>query len=374
MEKERKFRKWLYYFTLGVVLIVIYKLFDNFNEIGEAITKFIKILMPFFIGILIAYILYTPAKKIEECFLKSKFKILNKKARALSIFIIYLILTIIIFILINVILPPITDSISDLVGNLPGYYESLRKVINELPEEYEAIKTTANDTINQLSKIDFAEYLSIESVTQYIKGALSVVYGIFDVFVIIIISIYTLSERTKIIQFLKKVASSLFKEHNYGKISKYFKETNKIFFGFISGQAVDAVIIGIVTTIAMSVMNIKYAGLLGTLIGTFNLIPFLGAIVAVVISIIITICTGGIVKALWLAIIIVILQQIDANIINPKILGNKLSISPILVIVSVTVGGAYFSILGMFLAVPVVAILKLILNDYLDYLSAKKSK
>ena len=82
--------------------------------------------------------------------------------------------------------------------------------------------------------------------------------------------------------------------------------------------------------------------------------------------------SGGILKAVWLAIVVVILQQIDANIINPKIIGDKLKISPILVIFSVSIAGAYFGVLGMFLAVPIVAILKLILEDYLDYKKEKK--
>ena len=122
----------------------------------------------------------------------------------------------------------------------------------------------------------------------------------------------------------------------------------------------------------MAIMKVKYAALLGFMIGLFNLIPFFGAIVAVAIAIFITICTGGISKAIWLAIIVIILQQIDANIINPKILGDKLKISPILVIFSVTFAGAYFGVLGMFLAVPVIAMLKLIINDYLEYQQEKK--
>ena len=105
--------------------------------------------------------------------------------------------------------------------------------------------------------------------------------------------------------------------------------------------------------------------LLGFMIGLFNLIPFFGAIIAVVIAVIITILTGGIGQAVVMAIVTIILQQIDANIINPKIVGNALDISQILVILSVTIGGAYFGILGMFLAVPVVTVLKMIITDYI---------
>ena len=106
--------------------------------------------------------------------------------------------------------------------------------------------------------------------------------------------------------------------------------------------------------------------MLGFLIGLFNVIPYLGAIVAVLISSIITIFTGGVTQALIMLVAVIVLQQIDANIINPKILGTSLEISPILIIFSVTILGAYFGVLGMFLAVPIAAMIKVLLIDFID--------
>ncbi len=117
----------------------------------------------------------------------------------------------------------------------------------------------------------------------------------------------------------------------------------------------------------MSILGVKYAILLGFMIGLFNLIPYLGAIIAVVIAGLITLLTGGIYQAIWMLVVVIILQQIDANIINPKIIGNSLQISPILIIFSVTIIGSYFGIMGMFLAVPIVAIIKLMISDFIKY-------
>ena len=122
----------------------------------------------------------------------------------------------------------------------------------------------------------------------------------------------------------------------------------------------------------MSIMGVKYAVLLGFMIGLFNLIPYVGAIIAVTIAGLITLLTGGLSQAIWMLVVIIILQQIDANIINPKIVGNSLEISPILVILAVTVGGAYFGLIGMFLAVPVIAIIKVLIEDFIDYKERKK--
>ena len=102
------------------------------------------------------------------------------------------------------------------------------------------------------------------------------------------------------------------------------------------------------------------------------MIPYIGAIIAVAIAGLITLITGGLGQAIWMLIVVIILQQIDANIINPKIVGQSLKISPLLVLFAITLGGAYFGILGMFLAVPVVAIIKIIAEDYVDYKLAIK--
>lgn len=129
---------------------------------------------------------------------------------------------------------------------------------------------------------------------------------------------------------------------------------------------IDALIVGIVVSIAMLILNVKYAVLLGFLIGLFNLIPFFGAIIAVGIAILVTLLTDGIGKAIVMAIVVIILQQIDANIINPKIVGNSLEISQLLVIFAVTIGGAYFGVLGMFLAVPVMTVIKMVIEDSME--------
>ena len=158
----------------------------------------------------------------------------------------------------------------------------------------------------------------------------------------------------------------------YQKIRKYFNRGNEIFFKFLTSQILDAILVGILVSIAMTILKVKYAVLLGFLIGLFNLIPYFGAIVAVSIAIIVTILTGGFGKAVLMAVVVIILQQIDANIINPKIVGNSLEISQLLVILAVTIGGAYFGVLGMFLSVPIVTVIKIMIEDFIDEKEKKK--
>lgn len=365
-------KKWIYWFLLGVAIIVVYKLLDNFTDIINCIGSFFRILRPFLIGILISYLLYIPCRKIENVYKKSKVKFVYKKARNLSILTVYFISIILIVILINFILPVISESIVELVTNIQGYYEETINRYQNLPEDSILKGNEVSELINSIQNIDIKQYFKLDKILEYAKSAISLVTSIVDIFVAFIVSVYILSERTQIYKFLKRLGKASLEDKTYKNIDKYFNNTNDIFFGFISSQLLDAVIVGILTTIAMSFMGIKYAPLLGFFIGLFNIIPYVGAIIAVVISALITLITGGLTQAIWMIIIVTILQQLDANIINPKIVGQSLKISPLLVIFAITVGGAYFGMIGMFLAVPVIAVIKIIVEDYIDYKSSKK--
>jgi len=367
MKKQKNWTKWLYWFTFAVAVIVVYKTLDNFTEVGNFISDAFNLLTPFILGGLLAYIFYIPCKKVENIYNKSKLKIVKKTARKLSVLTVYIIALLIIIISINVILPTISNSIVELVSNLPEYYKNAIKMSENLPENSIISQINVEQIVNALQSIDFTKIISIENIVNYIKGAFGIVNAIFTAFVTIIVSIYLLLDRRQILIFLKKLTTAIFKKETSKNIGQYFSKSNEIFFKFIYSQALDGIIVGIVASIAMLIMDVKYAVLLGMMIGLFNIIPYFGAIIAVIIAGIITWVTGGLGQALWMVIIVTILQQIDSNIINPKIIGNSLKISPLLVIFAVTVGGAYFGVLGMFLAVPVIAIIKILVEDYIDY-------
>lgn len=372
-EVKKNFSKWMYWFILGVCIILVYKVIDNFGVLAEAVKKFLGIISPFLVGLLLAYILYIPASGIERALKNTKSKIVRKKARGISVLISYIIAILIIIILVNVILPVVIQSITELINNLQGYYDTVLQKYSEIPEDSVLKSEKVTSAIDSLKNQDFKDIISFDTILQYAKGAISIVYGLLDIFVTIIVSVYTLLERGKILKFLKKLSLAIFGKNTTRKISKYFNNTNQIFFKFLISQFLDAVIVGVILTIVLSIMKVKYAVLIGFLIGLFNMIPYFGALAAGAISVLITIITGGVSKAIWMAIAVVIIQQIDANIVNPKIVGDSLEISPLLIIFSVTVGGAYFGIVGMFLAVPVVAVIKILIDDYINY-KIKKNK
>lgn len=375
MKNKEKWSKRFYWFISAVAIIIIYKTLDNFSEISMWFSKFLGVVMPFITGIIIAYVLYTPVKKLEQCLKKfKKLKLIEKRARGLSVVIVYILLLLILIWFINYIIPIIAASVIDFVNHFQDYYNIVMKQINELPDNSVFKSDLVTSIVKQIGSTDISTYVNIERITEYAQGALSIATGIFNFFVSIIVSAYILLERGEILKFLRKLTYAIFEENTCKNLAKYFDNTNEIFIKFIASQLLDAIVVGILTSIAMSILGVKYAVLLGVMIGLFNMIPYFGAIIAVIIATIMTFITGGLSQAIWMVVITTILQQIDANIINPKIVGDSLKISPLLVILAVTIGGAYFGVLGMFLAVPIVAVLKVIISDFIEYKNAKMSQ
>ena len=366
-EEKHNIKKWGYWFTLAIAIIAVYNVLNNIPYVVSSIKSFIGVIMPFGAGLLSACILYLPCCKVEKTFQKTKKKnFLNKHARLLSVIIVYIIAVLICIVIINVILPAVIESLTELISNIPNYYNTAVETINSLPEDHILRNEKVIEALSNLKNIDVQSIINLDKIQGYIKGVISAVGTIFDVFISIIVSIYILLQRKQLIHFWARLTKAVLKGPAYLKVKKYFIEGNQIFFNFLTSQIIDAIIVGILASVAMSIMKVKYAILLGFIIGLFNLIPYFGAIVAVGLSIIITLFTGGIGKTILMAVVVIVLQQIDANIINPKIVGDSLQISQLLVLFAVTVGGAYFGILGMFLAVPVFTVIKAIIEDFIE--------
>ena len=373
--KDKNWKKYVAWFTLGILLIVFYKTVDGLSSAVSWLNGLVDLLMPFFIGALIAYLLYIPSKKVEDLFKRIKIKFIAKRARGLSVLFVYLTMIFLIIMIFNIIMPRIYDSVIELSKSLPTYYTDAKNYLSSLPDDHIFSQVDLIGAIENLEKSDIVgkvvDFFDLDNINKYVKGIMDAVNVVFNLFVSFMVSVYLLLERSDIKSFARNLFNATCTKKTCKKISRYYRKTNVIFYQFISGQIIDAFVIGIITSIAMSIMEVKYSVLLAFFIGLFKIIPYFGAIVAVAVSAIITIFTGGIQKALWMAIVVIVLQQVDANVINPRILGNSLKISPILVIFSVTFFGAYFGVLGMFLGVPIIALIKVILLDYIEEKTAE---
>jgi Predicted permease len=344
-------------------------------KIKGVFDQFFSIMSPFLMGIFISYLLYVPCKKLEIIYSKSNSIFITKAARKLSVFSVYLLLILIIVIIIKFATPILYSNIIDLATNVPIYVNNIIEGINDIPDNSFLgdldIKEGLKEGLIEFSNTHLAKFLNFDNIRQYAESAVGVITSLFNVIISIVFSIYILLERKDILKFLSRLCRALFKKNIYINIKRYFQKTNEVFFTFIASKGVDSIINMLVITTLLISFNVKYALLLGVIAGLLNLVPFFGSIIACFLISIITIFTGGYAKAITVFILLIVFQQIDANIIEPRLMRKSLKISPLLVISSVMIGGAYFGVMGMFLGVPLVTVVKIMLLDYIDYKEQK---
>jgi len=369
MNKENFERaKWIPIFIIAIVLMVIYKTIDNLTQITEAIRRFLIVLSPLLYGILFAYFFYIPHRKIEKLISKSKPKFIASKARGFSTIVVFLFMILIVAFLISFILPILLTSVIDLANSIPSYINFALDYLDNVPDDSFWHGLNIANTLRESSGDIVNQYINLSGIEQIARGIINLAGELASVALGLIISLYLLWERDRVSEFFRRLGSVLFKKEIVReRISDYLGQVNKVLFTFIASKGLDSVINLVVVTSILLIFNVPYAFLLGLIAGLFNFIPYLGSLIAVIVITLITLITGGVSMGLKVVIPLLIFQQLDGNFIEPRIMKSSLKISPILVIIAVVAGGAYFGVIGMFLAVPVVVIIKQILLEYMSH-------
>ena len=366
---RRKFdrAKWFPILFIAIILVVIFKAFDNLTGITIVIRRFLWVISPLLYGILFAYFLYTPQVSVEKFYRKARPKFISKRARGLSVLSVFFLIVLVVVFLIIVIMPILFSSVIDLAGNIPVYLGYVTDYIDRFASDSRWSGFNLAGSIDQLSNNLVNRFFNEQSIEQMTLGVISFISGLFKALLGIVISLYMLLERDRIFSFFRSLNEKIFKNEKIRiRIVKYLGQVNKVLFTFIASKGVDSIINWVAVTSILLIFKVPYAFLLGLIGGLFNFIPYLGSLVAVIFITLITIITGGLAQGVQVLIPLFIFQQLDGNFIEPRIMNTSLKISPILVILAVTVGGAYFGIIGMFLAVPVTTIVKQILVEYIN--------
>ena len=342
----------------GIILIAVYKFIDNLDFIVNAFGALLKILTPIIIGAVIAFFTYRPTRKVASLIAKSKNKRLKKAAPGLGILIVYFIIFGIIVLFFKYMIPLIVKNIQDLVYNAPKYYAILMSFISK--NEYLA-NATAN--LNLYEKL--IKYINTDTINHIVSVLTFIANSFIKFFLSIVLSIYFILERDTVFRYAGKIKSLFFKKKSSGNFSEYFRKIINIFYSYFTGMALDAVIMGTASGIILAIFKVPYAVLLGLIVAFGNMIPFFGSIVSAIIEYIVGALAFGFVGALWIPVMQFVLGQLDGNIIQPRILGHSVGLSPLIVLMSVIIFGDIFGPVGMILGVPVVASLKIVLSDYL---------
>lgn len=377
MEKKKPSRRWIWYFSLIAALIVVYKLCDNLGKVVGAIGFVIGILAPFVAGLILAFLLHHPTLWLEKKLLKLKGRFWQVMARPLSLAAVYLLLLGVIALLISLVLPHLAASLADLVRSLPGYVELAIERVEDMMhsgflQDMDLVGTL--DALYQTLFNTVTRLLSTENVLSALRGVVNVTTSIVDVVIAVIVSVYMLSGREHLMREAKAVIGLFTRKNRVETVSRYGHRIATIVYQYFYGALLDALVVGVVVSVGLSIFRVPYAVLLGMLLGLLNMIPYFGAIIGCVGIALVTLLTNGFPAALGVAIFIVVVQQVDANIIQPRVVGGSVGLRPIYVLLSITLFGGLFGFWGIFLGVPMMAIIQMFVKDAIAAKRAKEEK
>lgn len=364
----KKNSKWAKYFILGAALIIVYKTFDNLSSVVAGILHIFMAIKPFLIAFVIAYMLNIPTKKLSGLLGgKVKNKFINKHSNAISIATVYILAFVTVGLVIGSVIPAIMNELIDVYEHIPQYAGEIADFVNNfeparsLGFTEEFLTSRLNGFVEKIISIDVVGYTKTLA-----TGIVSVTSVVLNVFIAIIASVYMLIDKDRIINGIKKWSGKLKSGRNIDLAIDRWSAVNDIFTQYIYSRLICCSVMAVACTLVLGIMGEKYAVLLGIFIGFMDIIPYFGSIISWVAGLLIMAISGGWGHAIWCSAIILVLQQIDGNILAPKVTGSRLEIRPLTIIIAVSVGGTLFGFLGMLLSVPVVAIARLILTEILE--------
>ncbi len=352
------------FITVCASALAIYVIF-NFSTILGLIRSFLRIMSPVINGVTLAYILTPVLNFVELHWVGWLYKktgadmtVKRKKhRRGWSILVTYGIFLGLLFLFFQLVIPQIINSIRNIIYQLPRYANNLEVFIDGLIRDNSDLEAMINEYLDMIydEVVSFLQntvlpqaenilkFVSL-SVVMVFKTTLNVILGM-------IISIYLMNSKELMSGQAKKIVYALMDGKEANKFIRGVRYTHRTFIGFLSGKLVDSFIIGILCFVVISVVDIPYAILVSVIVGVTNIIPFFGPYIGAIPSTLLILMIDPL-KALYFVIIILIIQQLDGNVIGPKILGDSTGLSSFWVIFAITVFGGLFGVAGWILGVP----------------------
>ncbi|MGL5978203.1 MAG: AI-2E family transporter [Erysipelotrichaceae bacterium] len=364
--------------ALALLIVVIVGIGVNYivlhiPQIKEVASMLTGLLFPFIIGFAIAFLLNKPLIWVET-------KVLgrwNTKAslkRSIAVVITLLIAIISVGLVVSIILPQIISSLTSLVDQAPYYIENFEQFMGQLMIEF----NISADEISNLFGVSQQDVIT--QLTSFLQEVLphALLYGIqltttiFNVVLGIMAGAYMMLDKERFLRYIRKTLRALFSNGTCDYLLRLGNRANMIFNDFIVGKAIDSAIIGVLCYVGMTIFNFPYAILISVIIGITNMIPVFGPFIGAVPGLIILTIINPI-NFIYFALFVLALQQLDGNIIGPIILGDKLGLPSLFILFAVVVGGGLFGIVGMFIGVPLFALLASIIKEFLQYRAKQRN-
>ena len=358
----------VYAFIVVSLSILFYNVVTKLDVFTGKLNEIMGIFQPFVIGFVIAYLLNFILKFYENKVftLKGLNKVKKSSVRGLAILLAYITAGIILYVFMQFVLPQLVDSVRGLINDIPKYVKELTVMVEgylkdmNVNQEY---MTFINEKFTEITNWVIQLFTNILPVIG--NAVMSVASSIWNIILGIIISVYLLMDKEKFFALGKKVVTSLLNEKHTTIVLDLANRTNLTFGRFIGGKIVDSAIIGVLTFIILAIFKMPYVLLISVIIGVTNIIPFFGPFIGAIPSAIIILFVSPI-QALWFLVIILVIQQVDGNIIGPKILGDSIGISAFWILFSILVAGKLFGLVGMIIGVPMFALIYSVIKDIIE--------
>ena len=377
---DKKLFKYAVYISVTAISIyIVFLLLLNIKSIFNIAASFfmsaVDMLKPLLIGIIIAYILYPITTLIERFFKDNKiFKIKSSsKRRILSVFLSYVcVLTIIISLIWGIYFMiggqlSNNTTLTNIISYINTYFTDSTFSINSIDQTLENMNSPIVTTLQPyiIDMFKFVETYIIKNLNNFTSSIISIGSGIATFFISLIISIYLLKDSEYFIGLFKKVYDLIFGDRKLGSKIKYICGVVHLSFGqFIRGQLLEALAVGILSSIALKIAGIKYSFIIGTIAGISNMIPYVGPIVGTILAAVMGLISGNPIKILYAIIAMLIVQQIDNHFLAPQIVGNSVGLHPVFTMMAILIGGNIGGLLGMLISVPLAASLKILLSTW----------
>lgn len=382
-------KKYLYIgitaFCVVAACILLFFILFKINNILAALGEIVSHLMPIVYGIILAYLLLPLNNWLRRKFFKGFSKRMKKEknaiytAKALSTTLSILLALVVVIGLVSLVVPQVITSVSSIVSTLPDTIQSIRSWVTDSIDNHPFIQEFIKSALESAEQTirDFATSDNFLTHAPDILSNVALVVGFLidfaeNIIIGIIIAIYVLNSTKVFAAQAKKLTYSMFKVKTANSIIHNFRYTHKMIGGFINGRLLDSLIVGILCSVGMAIFRMPYPVLIGVVIGVTNIIPFFGPFIGAIPSAIL-ILTVSPMKALWFVVFIIVLQQLDGNIICPKIASNLTGLSSFWVMFSILLFGGLFGVWGLILGVPIFAVLKTLLAETVNKRLKKKN-
>ncbi len=391
MKKHSIYIRWgLTVFLTGCALLIFYDVFyrDNSGTVQAFFGKLFSILAPILYGMGMAYLLAPIVNFLERNILRLRDALEKKRGksirvhkgwlRAASIFLTWAFMLVLLYLLFAMLVPELVDSVTTLVNNLESYYKTTYDWVSGLLSDNPKLTELAGSFYNEASQWLTTKLLpGLQTAVTNFTGSL--VTGVWSIVVFtknfligIIVSVYLLAAKEKSAARCCKLLYGVLPEDKAAFTVRGFRRVDYIFSGFVRGKLLDSLIIGILCFIGCSILKMPYTPLVSVIVGVTNVIPFFGPFLGAIPCALLILLVSPL-KCLYFVIFIFLLQQLDGNVIGPKILGDSTGISSIWVIVAILIGGGFGGVLGMFLGVPIFACLQVLVRWLLNTRLKKKN-